>query len=550
MTQTQEHLLKLVLEIDQLCRKHGIQYFLAFGSILGAVRHHGFIPWDNDVDLSMPEEDYEKFRRVCREELDPEHRVFVDNRDNREYPVVFGHYVDRDSCRMTNRTNFWDDYVGQCIDIFCMVELPPDPEEARMAKERFFAYDEFVNRSYMHYTRKSADARRIYRAWQERAAKEGRQAVIDEAEAQIFGHHYEGADTYMLCSARSCDPSPCVPKRPFNTPLEVPFEGHPLFIPGDYVTVLMHYYGEDFNLFPRDKRIHTEMSHAGLPSRVYVQDFMADTNRGKMLRDRAAAKDARTELCLRQIGLTEQYYRMQGIHICSVLRREREARGLSMEELAKTVDQILAGSRKFSDAEIKDLLSEADGLFDEYWRVQLDGEARYWRAHLDIGEDAEYCALAYLWLVKGDRKRVRKQFALRSDLELVPTPRMRKLEEAFDAYSQVRRYLIYREAENALPWLEQCRERFGGRRETLVWQLCYLAQTAGDPDQISEGIALADRLLAGRREDLCVKAKADLLRKQDRTGEADSLDRALEETCEDGFILLDIAQRREGGRTV
>ena len=60
---------KMLTEIDRICRKHGIRYFLAGGSMLGAVRHGGFIPWDDDLDLGMLREDFEKFHSVVQSEL-------------------------------------------------------------------------------------------------------------------------------------------------------------------------------------------------------------------------------------------------------------------------------------------------------------------------------------------------------------------------------------------------------------------------------------------------------------------------------------------------
>ncbi len=61
----------IIREIDRICKKHDIPYFLVGGSMLGAIRHKGFIPWDDDIDICMFRKDYEKFRRVCPQELSP-----------------------------------------------------------------------------------------------------------------------------------------------------------------------------------------------------------------------------------------------------------------------------------------------------------------------------------------------------------------------------------------------------------------------------------------------------------------------------------------------
>ena len=63
--------LRLVLEFDRVCRKHNLKWFMYAGTLLGAVRHRGFIPWDDDVDLGMLRPDYEKFKRVAPTELKP-----------------------------------------------------------------------------------------------------------------------------------------------------------------------------------------------------------------------------------------------------------------------------------------------------------------------------------------------------------------------------------------------------------------------------------------------------------------------------------------------
>ena len=72
MSGIQEHrgvLLELLQELDRICKKHDIHYVLFAGTALGAVRHHGFIPWDDDLDVAMLREDYDRFMQVAPAEL-------------------------------------------------------------------------------------------------------------------------------------------------------------------------------------------------------------------------------------------------------------------------------------------------------------------------------------------------------------------------------------------------------------------------------------------------------------------------------------------------
>jgi lipopolysaccharide cholinephosphotransferase len=72
----QQVILSIMKDIDQLCTQNGIEYYLVAGSALGAVRHKGFIPWDDDLDILMTDDNYQKFCAVCQTQLDIEKYFF------------------------------------------------------------------------------------------------------------------------------------------------------------------------------------------------------------------------------------------------------------------------------------------------------------------------------------------------------------------------------------------------------------------------------------------------------------------------------------------
>lgn len=77
--------LEILLEVTDFCQKYGIRYFLSSGTLLGAVRHRGFIPWDDDVDISMPRRDFERFLSLAKEL--PEGYTCQATRLNQQYPI-------------------------------------------------------------------------------------------------------------------------------------------------------------------------------------------------------------------------------------------------------------------------------------------------------------------------------------------------------------------------------------------------------------------------------------------------------------------------------
>lgn len=81
--------LELLVDFDRVCRKHSIDYVISSGTMLGAVRHKGYIPWDDDADIMMLREDYEKFKTVMND-LNPAICFFQDHTTDPEYRWGYG----------------------------------------------------------------------------------------------------------------------------------------------------------------------------------------------------------------------------------------------------------------------------------------------------------------------------------------------------------------------------------------------------------------------------------------------------------------------------
>ena len=85
--------LEVYKAVAALCDKHHLRYYVTYGCALGAVRHRGFIPWDDDFDMSMPREDYQRFIALATKELPP-YLKFVNWRNTPEFSMLCGKIQD------------------------------------------------------------------------------------------------------------------------------------------------------------------------------------------------------------------------------------------------------------------------------------------------------------------------------------------------------------------------------------------------------------------------------------------------------------------------
>ncbi|MBQ9734551.1 MAG: LicD family protein [Clostridia bacterium] len=94
MTELQSKLVDVLGWFHDFCQKNGLKYYIIAGTLLGAVRHKGFIPWDDDIDVGMPRPEYERLRAMAKEKQDGRFRFEFPSLDNKEYPYTYGKVYD------------------------------------------------------------------------------------------------------------------------------------------------------------------------------------------------------------------------------------------------------------------------------------------------------------------------------------------------------------------------------------------------------------------------------------------------------------------------
>lgn len=126
--------LELICEVDRICKKKNIQYNMVGGTMLGAIRHKGYIPWDDDADIGFLREEYEKFRQACKDELNHTRFYFQDCRDTEGYRWGYGKLRRKGTEFIRLQQEFMPYEQGIAIDLMPFDNVP----DSKMGKRIHF----------------------------------------------------------------------------------------------------------------------------------------------------------------------------------------------------------------------------------------------------------------------------------------------------------------------------------------------------------------------------------------------------------------------------
>ena len=195
MNELQERLLLLLKEIDAICKKHDITYYIDGGSAIGAIRHRGFIPWDDDIDIVMTRNNFEKFESVIDKEIRPD-RKYESFERNPKYTMLYSRYCDRTTTSIL-RTSMLDVFEsGVFIDIFVLDPIPNDQKLQDKYLKTFRAYAEYIN-PYYYDTLISGNNFEMFKI-KFLGALLGRKKLHNYIKKKLFSYKEEDSDYYCF----------------------------------------------------------------------------------------------------------------------------------------------------------------------------------------------------------------------------------------------------------------------------------------------------------------------------------------------------------------
>ena len=249
----QNKILEILKIFIETCEENNLTYYALGGTLLGAVRHGGFIPWDDDIDIGMPREDYEKFKKIASEKFND--RYLFLSEDTPGYKKAFSVIRDTSTKIVMNYSNI-EQEESLWIDIFPIDGLPEKGVKRKLHEKRYLFRRMMVQLSQFN---SIVNQNKTNRPWHEKV-------IIKIAEILKIENllSFEKAQQKYLASIKKYSITEgyagnftgayklreLVPSCYFGEPVKLDFEGIKLNCPNKYKDYLKAIYGDNYMTLP------------------------------------------------------------------------------------------------------------------------------------------------------------------------------------------------------------------------------------------------------------------------------------------------------------
>ena len=282
MTEKQEHLLQLFRELDEICKKNNLRYVMAGGTAIGVVRNEGFIPWDDDVDIYMPRDDWNKLVEISGSVL-PEHRALQCVDVDRSYTNTFPRYVATDSCALHKHQIIGRDSAGEIIDVLTLDPIPADDKEYEKYRTHMMIYSELVNMVVVYGARWEIPVT-AYLRWLFSYTFLGKDRTLKKLEKIMYSYKEEDCPRYAMRWG-GCpflfDKDMMFPVKYMN------FENTKVMVPHRMSDYLIWHYGDEWSYIPPhgERESHDAVTVEGITYKELRDDYLPGIRKGRLRRD-------------------------------------------------------------------------------------------------------------------------------------------------------------------------------------------------------------------------------------------------------------------------
>ncbi len=247
-------LLEMLVEFDRFCTAHGLRYYLHCGTLLGAVRHKGFIPWDDDIDVAMPRWDYERFIRIYNEEKTEEDYEVVSFHNTPDFYLPFGKLI-HNKTRLAEAVDS-ELKLGLYLDIFPLDNMGNTPEEAKKLYDEVYGLRQKLIVQNLKLIRERAFYKNVVIFFAKLfSPKNARRGLIEQIDKRCRVYESEKMTEFIAVNCAANYGMKEILRSEWYEEYEtVPFEEHAVRIPKGWHYNLSQFYGDYMQLPPAEKQ--------------------------------------------------------------------------------------------------------------------------------------------------------------------------------------------------------------------------------------------------------------------------------------------------------